>query len=121
MTTLSPPLHPAARPALLRAAQRGRPLRADQRLAAVVAAVLVVTTLVVATLVGVTVGPSAAAPAPVPVVTVVVAPGDTVLDLARQHGPAGVDPLLYSVAITRHNRVDARAIRPGTVLELPAP
>ncbi|HUH06415.1 MAG TPA: LysM peptidoglycan-binding domain-containing protein [Egibacteraceae bacterium] len=52
---------------------------------------------------------------------IVVAEGDTVWDLAREHVPAGQDPAVYSALIVEHNGVDAAALRPGDVLALPAP
>lgn len=78
----------------------------------------------VAALVAVTVGGLAlrsdAAPATAPApVTVVVAPGDTVWDLALAHLPPGSSPHAYVAEVLARNDVDAAAVRPGTVLRLP--
>lgn len=51
--------------------------------------------------------------------TVVVGPGDTVWDIAHEYVPAGVHPQAYVAAVLRHNDIDATAVVPGTVLELP--
>lgn len=61
--------------------------------------------------------PSARAGEPV---TIVVGPGDTVWQLAAPHAPAGTDPMAYVVEVAAFNDVDPRAVRPGTVLRLPA-
>ena len=53
--------------------------------------------------------------------TVVVGPGDTVWDIARDYTPAGVAPQAYVAQVLRYNDVDATAIQPGTVLQLPQP
>lgn len=53
--------------------------------------------------------------------TVVVAPGDTVWDIAVAYLPEGQRPQVYVAEIIRHNDVDPAAITPGTVLELPRP
>jgi nucleoid-associated protein YgaU len=53
--------------------------------------------------------------------TVVVGPGDTVWDIARPYAPAGVAPQAYVAQVLRYNDVQATAIQPGTVLQLPQP
>jgi nucleoid-associated protein YgaU len=62
----------------------------------------------------------ATAAVPVAVHTVVVAPGDTVWDLARAHAPAGVAVDAYALEIVRVNGVEPAALAPGSVLRLPA-
>lgn len=52
-------------------------------------------------------------------ITVVVAPGETLWDIAAPHAPAGTEPMAYVVQIAAHNGVDPRAVQPGTVLQLP--
>jgi nucleoid-associated protein YgaU len=49
----------------------------------------------------------------------VIAPGDTVWDLARRHAPAGAGVGEYAAVIVRANGVDARRLQPGDVLVLP--
>lgn len=61
--------------------------------------------------------PSAGAAEPV---KIVVGPGDTVWRLAAPHAPAGTDAMAYVVEVAAFNGVDPRAVRPGTVLRLPA-
>lgn len=62
-------------------------------------------------------GPVAAQVAPA---TAVVAPGDTVWDLAAQHAPKGVDLRRYVAEVLDHNGVrSSAALRPGAVLEFP--
>jgi hypothetical protein len=62
----------------------------------------------------------ATAAVPVTAQTVVVAPGDTVWDLARAHAPAGVSVSAYAQEIVRVNGVEPAALAPGSVLRLPA-
>ncbi|MGI9015704.1 MAG: hypothetical protein ACR2HR_01125 [Euzebya sp.] len=57
-------------------------------------------------------------PAAAPV-TVVIQTGDTVWDLARQYGPAGMATLEYAAVVESHNGVRAGRLIPGSVLELP--
>ncbi|HVM12736.1 MAG TPA: LysM peptidoglycan-binding domain-containing protein [Egibacteraceae bacterium] len=54
-------------------------------------------------------------------ITVVVAPGETLWDIAAPHAPAGTEPMAYVVQIAAFNGVDPRAVQPGTVLQLPPP
>ena len=53
--------------------------------------------------------------------TVVVRPGDTLLELAASHGPDGVGGQLQAQRIANHNGVDPLSLRPGQVLHLPSP
>jgi nucleoid-associated protein YgaU len=62
----------------------------------------------------------ATAAVPVAAQTVVVAPGDTVWDLARAHAPAGVPVSAYALEIARVNGVEPASLAPGSVLRLPA-
>lgn len=65
---------------------------------------------------------SAASPVHVPEpVVVVVGPGETIWDLAFPHLPAGEDPRAFVARIVAFNDVDAGALRPGTVVRIPAP
>ncbi len=85
-------------------------------------ATLAVTVVAVATLLlGVWPMRSAAATADggVARVEIVIAPGDTVWDLAYAHAPAGQSPQAYIASILDVNDVDATALLPGTVLRLP--
>lgn len=61
----------------------------------------------------------AADASPAPPVTIVVAPGDTVWDLARAHVAPDENLHVYVAEVLAHNRVAAASLRPGTVLELP--
>lgn len=61
--------------------------------------------------------PAAAEPAWEP--TVVIAPGETVWELAAPHAPAGADLQVYVEEVLRHNGLEATAIPPGTVIRLP--
>lgn len=58
--------------------------------------------------------------APAETVSIVVGPGDTIVDLAAPHAPAGTDTMAYAREVAAFNDVDPRAVRPGTVLRLPA-
>ncbi len=51
--------------------------------------------------------------------TVVVAPGETVWDIATDYLPQGHQPQAYVAEVLRYNELDAAAIQPGTVLRLP--
>lgn len=100
------------------------PAAVYRRRRAVVAAVVILTAvamgMAVASATGALVGqapPPAGAAEPV---TIVVGPGDTVWDLAAPHAPAGADAMAYVVEVAAFNDVDPRAVRPGTVLRLPA-
>ena len=62
---------------------------------------------------------SEASSEPAVAATVVVGPGDTVWDIAHEYVPAGVHPQAYVAAVLRHNDLDAGALAPGMVLELP--
>lgn len=53
--------------------------------------------------------------------TVVVAPGETVWDIAYDYAPQGQHPQAYIAEVLRYNGVDAGAVAPGTVLRLPRP
>ena len=53
--------------------------------------------------------------------TVVVAPGETVWDIALDYLPEGQRPQVYVAQILRHNDVDPAAVVPGAVLQLPRP
>ncbi len=52
-------------------------------------------------------------------VEVIVQPGDTVWDLARQHGPEGVDPRRTAYRIAQANDLEGYVIRPGQTLLIP--
>lgn len=64
---------------------------------------------------------SEAAPDGVAEATVVVAPGETVWDIATQYVPDGVHPQAYVAHVLRYNDVEASAVLPGTALRLPRP
>ena len=51
--------------------------------------------------------------------TVVVAPGETVWEIANEYVPAGAHPQAYVARVLRYNNVDAASVQPGTVLRLP--
>lgn len=53
-------------------------------------------------------------------VQVIVGPGDTVWDLARDHGPDGVDLRRIIYAIKEANELDTFVIHPGQTLNIPA-
>jgi nucleoid-associated protein YgaU len=104
----------AARPAAVRASTPAIRIRWD-RLAALAVTVLVVLWV----LAGGLAGPSQATTPPAAPITVVVQPGDTVWELARQHGPSGVGTLEYAALVEQRNGVRAGALLPGSVLVLP--
>ncbi len=85
------------------------------RVGALLLALLVFSWLLVAG----TAGFSQADTAPVAPIQVVVQPGDTIWDMARQHAPAGMSTLEYVMLVEQHNDVRSGALLPGTVLELP--
>lgn len=60
-----------------------------------------------------------AAPADEGYVTVVVRPGDTLWDLAEEHGPDGIDPRLVVYRIQKLSGLQGAAIFPGQVLKIP--
>ena len=64
---------------------------------------------------------SEAAPDGIVEATVVVAPGETVWDIATQYVPDGTHPQAYVAEVLRANDLDAGAVQPGTVLRLPRP
>ncbi|CAN5860811.1 hypothetical protein BH20ACT7_BH20ACT7_04050 [soil metagenome] len=101
-------------------AQRRAAVYRRRRLAV---AALAVTVVVVATLSLVGVWPLRSAAATVEghveQVEVVIAPGDTIWDLAHAHAPAGQSPQTYITSILDANDLDATALLPGTVLRLP--
>ena len=57
-----------------------------------------------------------AGPAPT---SYVVAPGDTLWEIATEHYPSSRDPRASIEAIRRENGLDGYELRPGTRLELP--
>lgn len=65
------------------------------------------------------VGPSQAVTPPADPVVVVVQPGDTLWDLARDHAPAGMATLEYVMLVEQVNDVRAGRLLPGTPLQLP--
>ena len=64
---------------------------------------------------------SEAAPDGIVEATVVVAPGETVWDIANQYVPDGTHPQTYVAHVLRYNDLEAGAVLPGTVLRLPRP
>lgn len=121
--------HRRAQPPLRTVAERRRrvqpPLRAAvylRRRLAVVALAVTVVTVAALLLVGVW-SRGGAAVTPTGVVTtpveVVIAPGDTIWDLAHAHAPKGQNPRAYVARIVAANDVEATALAPGTVLRLP--
>lgn len=85
------------------------------RIAAVLALVVVLVWLLGAGLAG----RSEAETTPSAPIQVVVQPGDTLWDMARQHAPADMATLEYVMLVEQHNDVRAGALLPGTLLELP--
>lgn len=73
-------------------------------------------TLVIGTVAGLT---RAAAP-PAPLQTVRVAPGDTLWEIAKQHGPVGTDLRRLTFDLERLNGLEGQVLRPGMELKLPA-
>lgn len=51
--------------------------------------------------------------------TVVVGPGETVWDIAAEYLPEGQSAHGYVARVLRYNDIDAAAVAPGTVLQLP--
>jgi hypothetical protein len=110
-------MRPARRPAPVRhrPARRRATLRARR-----LAASLAVVTLVCLTVWGALALHSEASVDPATVsATVVVGPGDTIWDIAEEYLPAGQSTHAYVARVLRHNGVDAAAVRPGAVLQLP--
>jgi hypothetical protein len=114
------------RPASHGLAVRGRVARAAQarfrrRRIAVVAVVLLLAVAgwLVALLLALPLHSDARLAAAPPSEQVVVAPGDTIWDVARAHAPEGVDPLVYVAQVVEHNGVEATSLTTGMVLELP--
>ena len=114
---------PAARPAapLFRTARPAvRRRRPNVLLRRRIAAALTVVALILA--LGVTWAMrSEAAPEGVIEATVVVAPGETVWDIANQYVPDGTHPQAYVAHVLRYNDLEAGSVLPGTVLRLPRP
>jgi len=54
-----------------------------------------------------------------PPIRAVVAPGDTIWDLAAPHVPEGMDLQSYVAEVIMRNEVDPGALEPGSVLDLP--
>lgn len=115
--------HARARPGVPAGVYRRR------RLVAVAVAVAVATVVVLVMAAAMIVPGAPAAPSAQPAtagsaaepVTVVVAPGETLWDIAAPYAPAGTEPMAYVVQIAAYNGVDPRAVQPGTVLQLPPP
>jgi hypothetical protein len=59
------------------------------------------------------------APESAPPIRAVVAPGDTVWELAAPHVPEGGDLQSYVAEVVLLNRIDPGALEPGSVLDLP--
>lgn len=53
--------------------------------------------------------------------TATIEPGETLWDVAVAHAPDGTDPRSYLARLRQVNDVDAGALRPWTVVLLPAP
>lgn len=95
--------------------RNGLPARVRRRLAGAVLAVALVAAGVLAGAAG---GADAAGPAPPPAV-VVVAPGDTVWELARTHLPTGEGLQAYVAEVLELNDLDGTGLRPGSAMRLP--
>ena len=120
IATAQRPYGAARRPAAPRsravAARRRRPnVMLRRRIAAVL--VVAVVALVVSGLWAMR--SEASSDAGVVEATVVVAPGDTVWDIAAAYTPAGAHPQAYVAEVLRYNDLTASAVLPGTVLRLP--
>ena len=101
-----------------RTSTRRRPTRRTYALRRALVSAFVLALLVAAFSAG-TALRSDAADVPVADVTVVVAEGETVWDIAGEHLPAGQRVHAYAAEVLAHNDVDAATVRPGTVLHLP--
>jgi hypothetical protein len=107
-----------------RAGARARPQRPSaatlrrRRLATVLATLCVLAACAIAAR---STPSTSAAPVPAapPPATVVIAPGDTLWDLAAAHAPPQVDVASYAAAVAAHNGLDARRLQPGDAVELP--
>jgi nucleoid-associated protein YgaU len=104
---------PTTTPVRVRTAGRTARVRWDR------VAVLLVAALAVMWLLGATAGSSEAEEVAAAPVVVVVQPGDTLWDLAREHGPVGTATLEYAALVEQVNDVRAGVLLPGTILELP--
>ena len=109
------PRRPAARPA--RPVRRRRNVMLRRR----IAAVLTVAVVVLAISAVWAMRSDAAGESGVFEATVVVAPGQTVWDIANDYVPEGEHPQAYVAEVLRYNAIDATAIAPGAVLRLPRP
>jgi hypothetical protein len=100
-----------------------RPLRRHRPRARRPALAMLLTAVVAAVWIGVADGSAAAPPGAAPgaaTAVLVVAPGDTLWELASAHAPAGADPQAWAAAVAARNHIDGGALEPGTVLEVPA-
>ena len=68
---------------------------------------------------GASAGRSQAVTPPADPIVVVVQPGDTLWQLARDHAPAGMATLEYVALVEQANDVRAGRLLPGTPLQLP--
>ena len=121
-TVVQRPIQRAARPARpIRAVRpvgrvHRRPNYALRRIAALLTVLLVIVGLgALWTL------RSDAAPGDVVEATVVVAPGQTVWDIASDYAPEGQHPQAYVAEVLRYNHLEAASVAPGTALRLPRP
>ncbi len=103
------------------AARVARPVRRRPNVALRrrIAAVLTIAVVVVAICAAWAMRSYAAPDAGLVEATVVIAPGETVWDIAYDYAPDGQHPQAYIAEVLRHNGVDAGAVAPGTVLRLP--
>lgn len=62
-----------------------------------------------------------AGPLPVESVDYRVQAGDTLWDIAREHGPEGEDPRAVVHTIQKMNELEGSVIQPGQVLSIPVP
>jgi LysM repeat protein len=62
-----------------------------------------------------------AGPLPVESVDYRVLAGDTLWDIAREHGPEGADPRAVVHTIQEMNELEGSVIQPGQVLSIPVP
>ena len=83
--------------------------------------VLVLTLLLVLSVVGAVRALVGQPPAPVvrTDLTVVVAPGQTLWDIARRYAPADRDLTAWAAEIAAYNDVEAQTVQPGTPLVIP--
>lgn len=99
-------------------ARRRRPTRRMYALRRLLASTLVLAVLLGAFFAVTALRSEAAGPAPLEA-TVVVAPGETVWDIAVEYLPEGQRAHAYVAAVLRHNDLDAASVPAGTVLRLP--